>query len=236
MLHRLRGVELAPAGLPRHRTGRHGLLPPEGTAGARTAEPVWEQVEGTTRSEGRYPPSFYLYLVVAGMIGSARHCHELEHRSVAAMVVGPSRERWRWGSTGATGPWLQRAGRPGHGFLTGRPCTFLFALLIRGLVPGFDRGLRPAPNLMNFFSVAVATLAGIVTRPTQAACRRVHLGDDDPGRRGHRCRSPPRSPAGAMWWGCRFPAAGEHPGADRGGAATLKAQPGRFLAARRPAA
>lgn len=56
----------------------------------------------------------------------------------------------------------------GTGFLLTIVATFLFALLIRGFglqSDAFDLGLRPVSNLINtpnFFSVAVATLAGIV--------------------------------------------------------------------------
>ncbi len=56
----------------------------------------------------------------------------------------------------------------GAGFLLTIVVTFLFALLIRGFgleSEAFERGLRPVSNLINtpnFFSVAVATLAGIV--------------------------------------------------------------------------
>ncbi|MBT2425810.1 DUF389 domain-containing protein [Streptomyces sp. ISL-112] len=134
--------------------------------------PVWEQVEARIRSEGRYRPSFYLYLVIAGMIGSVGIVTNSQILIVAAMVVGPE-----YGAIVAVAlgidqkHWaMVRRGlfALGAGFLLTIVVTFLFSLLIRGFgleSEAFDRGLRPVSNLINtpnFFSIAVATLAGIV--------------------------------------------------------------------------
>ncbi|MFD0039863.1 DUF389 domain-containing protein [Streptomyces anulatus] len=134
--------------------------------------PVWEQVEARIRSGGRYPPSFYLYLVVAGLIGSVGIVTNSQILIVAAMVVGPE-----YGAIVSVALGIDRGHRGvvrsglaalGTGFLLTIVATFLFALLIRGFglqSEAFDLGLRPVSNLINtpnFFSVAVATLAGIV--------------------------------------------------------------------------
>ena len=57
--------------------------------GALAGTPVWEQVEARIRSGGRYAPSFYLYLVVAGLIGSVGIMTNSQILIVGAMVVGP---------------------------------------------------------------------------------------------------------------------------------------------------
>ncbi|MYW34083.1 DUF389 domain-containing protein [Streptomyces sp. SID2119] len=134
--------------------------------------PVWEQVEARIRAEGRYRPSFYLYLVIAGMIGSVGIVTNSQILIVAAMVVGPE-----YGAIVAVALGIDRKHGAmvrrglfalGTGFLLTIVVTFLFSLLIRGFgleSDAFDRGLRPVSNLINtpnFFSIAVATLAGIV--------------------------------------------------------------------------
>ncbi|MFC5070747.1 DUF389 domain-containing protein [Kitasatospora cinereorecta] len=134
--------------------------------------PVWEQVEARIRSEGKYAPSFYLYLVIAGLIGSVGIVTNSQILIVAAMVVGPE-----YGAIVAVALGLDSGDRGMvrrglsalcAGFLLTILVTFLFSLLIRGFgfqSEAFDAGLRPVSNLINtpnFFSVAVATLAGIV--------------------------------------------------------------------------
>lgn len=134
--------------------------------------PVWEQVEARIRAEGRYPPSFYLYLVIAGLIGSVGIVTNSQILIVAAMVVGPE-----YGAIVSVALGIDRGDRQrirqglvalSTGFLLTILATFLFSLLIRGFglqSPAFDAGLRPVSHLINtpnFFSVAVATLAGIV--------------------------------------------------------------------------
>ncbi|MFE9909587.1 DUF389 domain-containing protein [Streptomyces clavifer] len=147
----------------------------EGAAGrlrALPSAPVWDQVEARIRSEGRYAPSFYLYLVIAGLIGSVGIVTNSQILIVAAMVVGPE-----YGAIVAVALGVDRGDRGMvrrglsalcAGFLLTILVTFLFSLLIRGFgfqSEAFDAGLRPVSNLINtpnFFSVAVATLAGIV--------------------------------------------------------------------------
>ncbi|MGI5379906.1 DUF389 domain-containing protein [Streptomyces sp. CA-251387] len=140
--------------------------------GARLRAPVWEQVEARIRAEGRYPPSFYLFLVIAGLIAAVGIITNSQILIVAAMVVGPE-----YGAITSVALGIdRRAGdriRRGLaallvGFLLAVAATLLFGLLVRGfgLQPrAFDLGIRPVSSLIdtpNFFSVAVAVLAGIV--------------------------------------------------------------------------
>ncbi|MFI7413905.1 DUF389 domain-containing protein [Streptomyces sp. NPDC049627] len=140
--------------------------------GARLRAPVWDQVEARIRAEGRYPPSFYLFLVIAGLIAAMGIITNSQILIVAAMVVGPE-----YGAITSVALGIDR--REGHrirrglgallvGFLLAVAATLLFGLLVRGfdLQPrAFELGIRPVSSLIdtpNFFSVAVAVLAGIV--------------------------------------------------------------------------
>ncbi|MFD9429645.1 DUF389 domain-containing protein [Streptomyces sp. NPDC060002] len=140
--------------------------------GGRLRAPVWEQVEARIRAEGSYPPSFYLFLVIAGLIGAVGIITNSQILIVAAMVVGPE-----YGAITSVALGIdQRSGpriRQGLlallvGFLLAIAATFLFALLVRGfgLQPeAFELGVRPVSNLINtpnFFSAVVAVLAGVV--------------------------------------------------------------------------
>ncbi|MFI8007401.1 DUF389 domain-containing protein [Streptomyces sp. NPDC086010] len=140
--------------------------------GVLVGAPVWEQVEARIRSGGRYPPSFYFYLVVAGLIGSVGIVTNSQILIVGAMVVGPE-----YGAIVAVALGIERRDRPmvrrglsalGAGLLLTIAVTLLFSLLIRAFglqSEAFDRGLRPVSDLINtpnFFSFAVAALAGVV--------------------------------------------------------------------------
>jgi uncharacterized hydrophobic protein (TIGR00271 family) len=140
--------------------------------GAGLRPPVWEQVEARIRAEGRYPPSFYLFLVIAGLIGAVGIITNSQILIVAAMVVGPE-----YGAITSVALGIDRRSRPRIrqgltallvGFTLAVAATFLFALLVRGLglqPEAFELGIRPVSNLINtpnFFSVVVAFLAGVV--------------------------------------------------------------------------
>ncbi|MFJ7966416.1 DUF389 domain-containing protein [Streptomyces sp. NPDC096324] len=150
----------------------HALTAGAGRPGPLARAPVWEEVEARIRAQGTYAPSFYLYLVVAGLIGAVGIVTNSQILIVAAMVVGPeygaivsvalgidrrSGRRVREGLTALT-----------LGFALAIAVTFLFGLLIRGFglqSRAFELGVRPVSHLIStpdFFSVAVATLAGIV--------------------------------------------------------------------------
>jgi len=146
-------------------------------AGARklgplTRAPVWEQVEARIQAQGTYAPSFYLYLVIAGLIGSVGIVTNSQILIVAAMVVGPE-----YGAIVSIALGVDQGDRTRirqglfalfAGFLLAIVVTFLFSLLIRGFglqSRAFELGLRPVSNLINtpnFLSVAVAALAGVV--------------------------------------------------------------------------
>lgn len=140
--------------------------------GTRARTPVWEQVEARIRAEGRYPPSFYLFLAIAGVIAAVGIITNSQILIVAAMVVGPE-----YGAIASVALGIDRRSRPRIrrglmallvGFLLAIAVTFLFSLLVRGfhLQPrAFELGIRPVSNLIdtpNFFSAVVAVLAGIV--------------------------------------------------------------------------
>lgn len=57
--------------------------------GSMARAPVWEEVDARIRAEGTYAPSFYLHLVVAGLIASVGIVTNSQILIVAAMVVGP---------------------------------------------------------------------------------------------------------------------------------------------------
>ncbi|MFF3405420.1 DUF389 domain-containing protein [Streptomyces sp. NPDC002742] len=140
--------------------------------GALTHAPVWDQVEARIRAEGTYAPSFYLYLVIAGLIGAVGIVTNSQVLIVAAMVVGPE-----YGAIVSIALGIDRHNglriRQGLralllGFVLAIVTTFLFALLIRVCdfeSKAFSLGVRPVSELIDtpdFFSFAVAGLAGIV--------------------------------------------------------------------------
>ncbi|SOD84606.1 DUF389 domain-containing protein [Streptomyces sp. Ag109_G2-15] len=134
--------------------------------------PLWAAVEAHIRAEGTYPPSFYLFLVIAGLIGSVGIMTNSQILIVAAMVVGPE-----YNAITSIALGLDRRNRRRVwegvraltvGFLLAIVVTLGFAALTRaaGLQStAFELGLRPVSHLIDtpdFFSVAVAVLAGVV--------------------------------------------------------------------------
>ncbi|MGP8300753.1 DUF389 domain-containing protein [Streptomyces inhibens] len=134
--------------------------------------PMWATVEAHIRSEGTYLPSFYLFLVIAGLIGSVGIMTNSQILIVAAMVVGPE-----YGAITSVALGLDRGNRRRVrdglraltvGFLLAIVVTLGFAALARGAhlqSKAFELGLRPVSHLIDtpdFFSVVVAFLAGVV--------------------------------------------------------------------------
>ncbi|GAA4961209.1 DUF389 domain-containing protein [Yinghuangia aomiensis] len=134
--------------------------------------PLWAAVEANIRASGTYLPSFYLFLVIAGLIGSVGIMTNSQILIVAAMVVGPE-----YGAITSIALGLDR----GHhrrvregaralalGFLLAIVVTLAFAAFSRATgqqSKAFQLGVRPVSNLIdtpNFFSLVVAVLAGIV--------------------------------------------------------------------------
>jgi len=140
--------------------------------------PVWEMVEGVIRANASYPPSFYLLLIIAGLIGAVGILTNSQILVVGAMVVGPE-----YSAIIAAALGLSRLGGTAernwtevreslralaYGFAAAVAVTFLFSLAVReaGQVPAkFVEGVRPVADLINspdVFSVIVAILAGLV--------------------------------------------------------------------------
>ena len=136
------------------------------------AAPIWELVDARIRSGGVYPPSFYILLVVAGLIGAVGILTNSQILIVAAMVVGPE-----YGAIMATAlgfnkkeaaPVLTGLSALTIGFAMASVATLLFGLIIRwsGHTPtAYQAGVRPVADFINspnLFSVVVAVLAGVV--------------------------------------------------------------------------
>jgi len=144
---------------------RSGYLAPE-------VAPVWEMVEATIRSGAVYPPSFYVLLTIAGMIGAAGILTNSQILIVGAMVVGPEYNAIIAVALGLTkrDRGAVRAGLLAllWGLLAAVLMTLAFGLIIRalGVTPTkYLVGVRPVADLINtpnLFSVVVAVLAGIV--------------------------------------------------------------------------
>jgi uncharacterized hydrophobic protein (TIGR00271 family) len=133
--------------------------------------PVWEMVDARIRSDGTYPPAWFVLLLIAGLIAAIGILINSQILIVAAMV-GPeygaitsiARAGTRLdGSTAASG---LRALL--FGFVGAIVACIALGAVIRtaGLTPrAFELGTRPVSGLINtpnVFSVIVAVLAGIV--------------------------------------------------------------------------
>ena len=134
--------------------------------------PVWEMVDARIRSGGVYPPSFFILLVIAGLIGAVGILTNSQILIVAAMVVGPE-----YGAIMATAlglaekdlrPVLAGLSALTLGFAMASVATLSFGLIIRwsGHTPAAYRdGVRPVADFINspnLFSIVVAVLAGVV--------------------------------------------------------------------------
>jgi uncharacterized hydrophobic protein (TIGR00271 family) len=134
--------------------------------------PIWAEVESRVRREGTYLPSWYVLLVIAGLIASIGIFTNSQILVVAAMVVGPEYAAVVSGAYAIT----RRDGRRLRaalaaltvGFVLAIAASLLFGLLVRAfdLEPGaFAHGVRPVSGLIDspdFFSVVVASLAAVV--------------------------------------------------------------------------
>jgi uncharacterized hydrophobic protein (TIGR00271 family) len=139
--------------------------------------PVWEMVEGIIRANASYPPSFYLLLIIAGLIAAVGILTNSQILVVGAMVVGPEYFAIIAAALGLT---AMDGGRRDwtavrvslaalcYGFLAAIVVTLLFGLAVRGAgqVPAsYSHGVRPVAELINspnIYSVIVAVLAGLV--------------------------------------------------------------------------
>jgi len=134
--------------------------------------PTWEEAEARIRAGGRYPPSWYALLLIAGLIAAVGIFTNSQILIVGAMVVGPEYGAIISVALGLTKRDHRRV-RAGSaalffGFLLAIVATFAFSVAVRAVgleSRAFSLGIRPVSNLINtpdVFSVVVATLAGIV--------------------------------------------------------------------------
>ena len=134
--------------------------------------PVWELVDARIRNDGVYPPSWFVLLVIAGVIGAVGILTNSQILVVAAMVVGPE-----YGAiTSVARAGTRRDGQTAKrgllalfvGFTAACVAALVLGSVIRaaGITPrAFELGVRPVSDLINtpnVFSVIVAVLAGIV--------------------------------------------------------------------------
>jgi uncharacterized hydrophobic protein (TIGR00271 family) len=134
--------------------------------------PIWEEAEARIRAGGRYPPSWFALLTIAGLIAVVGILTNSQILIVGAMVVGPEYAAIISVALGVNKQ-ERIAVRQGLtalavGFVVAIVAALGFSLVVRAfaLQPrGFSLGIRPVSNLIdapNFFSVVVAVLAGIV--------------------------------------------------------------------------
>ena len=138
----------------------------------REIAPVWEMVEATIRDGASYAPSFFILLIIAGLIGATGILTNSQILIVGAMVVGPEYSAIISAALGISTR-DRSAVRAGLlalacGFTAAIVFSLAFALAVRaaGTAPEpFVHGTRPVSDLINRpneFSVVVAILAGIV--------------------------------------------------------------------------
>jgi uncharacterized hydrophobic protein (TIGR00271 family) len=134
--------------------------------------PVWEEVDARIRSGGRFPPSWYGLLIIAGLIAAVGLLTNSQILIVGAMVVGPEYGAivaLAYGVTKREARLIRKSALAMTvGFALAVIAALLLALVIRaaGLEPrAFELGVRPVSSLINtpdWFSVIVALLAGMV--------------------------------------------------------------------------
>jgi uncharacterized hydrophobic protein (TIGR00271 family) len=134
--------------------------------------PVWEMVDARIRAGGVYTPSFFILLVIAGLIGAVGILTNSQILIVAAMVVGPEYGAIMAAALGLSNkdprPALAGLAALTLGFAMASVATLSFGLIIRwsGHTPAaYEAGVRPVADFINspnFFSVVVAVLAGVV--------------------------------------------------------------------------
>jgi uncharacterized hydrophobic protein (TIGR00271 family) len=139
---------------------------------SRDLPPIWDLVEARIRADAVYAPSFYLLMLLAGLIAATGILTNSQILIVGAMVVGPEYSAIMGVALG-----LDRRDPPTitagllallAGFGAAIATCLLFGLCIRGLghTPHlYADGLRPVSDLINspnLFSVVVAVVAGVV--------------------------------------------------------------------------
>lgn len=152
--------------------GEETARPAEHFLVQRDAAPVWKIVEAKIRSDAVYPPSFYLLLIIAGLIAAVGILTNSQILVVGAMVVGPEYNAIMGVALGIDKRSMRPVMRGTLALLAGFSAviviTLLFGLIMRwsGHTPAlYSAGVRPVSDLINspnLFSLIVAVLAGIV--------------------------------------------------------------------------
>src|SRR6266511_3545829 len=134
--------------------------------------PIWEEAEARIRARGVYPASWFVLMVIAGLIGAVGILTNSQILIVGAMVVGPEYGAMinvAFGIDTRDAVTIRRGlSALLFGFLFAIVATLLFGLVIHALdlqPRAFATGIRPVSDLINspnVFSVIVAVLAGIV--------------------------------------------------------------------------
>jgi uncharacterized hydrophobic protein (TIGR00271 family) len=134
--------------------------------------PVWAEVDGRIAMEGSFPPSWFVLLVIAGLIGAIGIVSNSQILIVAAMVVGPEYGgilSLAYGLINRDWSRIRRsAGALVSGFALAMVCALLLSLIMRGAdleSRAYQLGVRPVSALIdtpNWLSFMVAVLAGIV--------------------------------------------------------------------------
>jgi uncharacterized hydrophobic protein (TIGR00271 family) len=134
--------------------------------------PIWEQMDARMRSLGRYPPSWFLLMAIAGLLAAVGILVNSQILIVGAMILGPE-----YGAVASVALGINKGDRSRIGkglramfvgFVLAIIASLLFSLIVHAFAlqpTAFDRGIRPVSDLINnpdFFSVVVAVLAGIV--------------------------------------------------------------------------
>ena len=100
-----------------------------------TPPPVWAQAEARIRAEGRYPPSWFVLLTIAGLIAAVGIFTNSQILIVGAMVVGPEYAAIISVALGIDTADRRRvgvgAGTLVFGFLIAIAVTLAFSLLVR---------------------------------------------------------------------------------------------------------
>jgi uncharacterized hydrophobic protein (TIGR00271 family) len=134
--------------------------------------PVWEEVDARIRADGRFPPSWYSLLVIAGLIAVVGLLTNSQILIVGAMVVGPEYGAIVAFAYGALQRDVSLAVSSVLALIAGFGLAIIGALILAlivragGLEPeAFAQGVRPVSHLINspdWYSVIVAVLAGVV--------------------------------------------------------------------------
>jgi len=134
--------------------------------------PVWDLLYARIAAEASYPPSFFLLLIAAGLIGACGILTGSQILIVGAMVVGPE-----YNAIISVALGIERGDRRAVGqgllvlligFSAAIAVTLVFAVFIRaiGHTPEpYLHGVRPVSDLINspnLFSVVVAVVAALV--------------------------------------------------------------------------